>query len=821
MADLIVKLEKVKQKERFGTKALNLARLQKWGFKLPLTWVVSTAALNELLKDNQQWKAWQQKQLVEQVATLDQMQALILEQPLPAKLHRALEKALHDFQQQKVKALAVRSSALGEDRGDFSFAGQYATQLNVAPQLDDLWAAIKKVWASLFNPEVWEYCRKNDLPPPPLKMGVVLQEMVPAQWAGVAFSVNPNQPEQEKILIEFVQGLGEKLVSGQANPQQVEIDRYRLETANPLPFDLPQVQILVNEILRLERLSGRIVDVEWAFAQGAYYFLQFRPVTTLQNVIIWTRENVGEVIPDVVTPFTWSILEPMTNGAYRYFLKKVGLKIKQKTLFALYKGKVYFNHNAYRQMIEAFYVSHYLVPGQSKLRSLVQLTRLLLLLFRLWILSFRLPRKIEKRLRKAQLQFSELQHSSASPIKNVQQTLRVLNHLMQVHVTTTILAEFYYQLLNKVCHETLQTTETDASKLLQGIGQIESIKPTLALWEIAHWIQVSEPYHTLFKEKDVEELLSWWKTLPDNDVFKKEMHIFLENFGYVALHEFELSFPRWHEDLHYIFNTLKQYVQTPEGYLALNRHYQQTERDRKTIVENFRQRFKTQASKVQIFLFEYLLKKAEYFSFQRENLKQKILQWLNLLKTNLLTIGKQRLSQPQDIFFLTLNEIEEMVKQPALVEELALKIKERKVHYNEQLREKHPEKIRQIGQTWVPIFEHSVTGNEMQGFACSAGVVEGRAHVILDAQREGRQFQPGEILVTRATNPGWTPLLALAGGIVTELGGALSHGAIIAREFSIPMVAAVEQATQKIKTGQWIRVNGQTGTVEILKEDAH
>ncbi|APF17872.1 PEP-utilizing protein mobile region [Caldithrix abyssi DSM 13497] len=819
MRQTIFDLKQVKAVKKFGRKAVNLAGLQRWGFNVPLTGALSSDALQYVLKRIPAVKQLKEDHpLLE--AALNQIREEILKFSLPGNLERELGHLIDRFASAGIQRIAVRSSAVSEDRADFSFAGQYATVLDVPLQINEIWQAVKTVWASLFNPAIWEYCQKIGLPSPGLQMGVILQAMVEARFAGVAFSVDPNHPENERVVVEYVPQKGDGLVSGEVTPQHLEIVRQDFHLNRHDNRALDWLNPLIKELLRLEKLAGQPVDVEWAVSEQQVYFLQYRPITTLRRVIIWTRENVGEVIPDVVTPFTWSILEPITNGAYRYFLKKTGLKIGAQKLFTLYHGRVYFNHNAYQKMVNAFYVSSYIVPGRRKIINLLKASKLLLLLARLWYLSFRLPGQIEGILKKQEKKFRALKNSARGKgdFRAVKTAIKMIDRLMKVHVCATILAEFYYQLLNKICHETLDDAQIDASRLLQGVGQVESTKSALALWEIAHWIRQNKRYRAIFEKESVEQLIKWWRQLPSSDVFKQQLELFMENFGYAALHEFEISYPRWHEEPAYVFGALKQYVRSEEGYAAVNRQYKQMERERQIIVERVRNEIGSRDSRAKLLLFNYLLKKAEYLSFQREFLKQKILRWLDLLKQNLLSIGERMAGDGSEIFYLELKEVEMLLKNQQAQERLNLLIKQRKAQRKKYLREKYPPKIRQIGAQWTPIFEKSAADSGLRGLACSAGVVEGRACVIVDVEREGSRFTPGDILVTRATNPGWTPVLALAGGIITELGGALSHGAIIAREFGIPMVAAVSGATEKIQTGQWIKLNGQSGTIEIVKE---
>ena len=823
MSRKIFDLKQVKSVREFGAKAVNLNRLLNWGFNVPLTKVLCASAFERKIVRLPELKTLKANWLNESAdlqELLQKIQNHILTLELEFDLKAELEGLIEQWQARGISYLAVRSSALSEDSQTHSYAGQFSTVLNVPIEVTAIWTAIKKVWASMFEPGGWQYILKHQLNFPELGMAVILQEMLAAEFAGVAFSGNPEPTGNNELIIEYVQGLGEQLVSGQVTPQQLKIDPLKRDDFLSENFSVKNLNGFVEEILRLEKLAGEAVDVEWAYANQQFYFLQFRPVTTLKNTILWTRENVGEVIPDVVTPFSWSILEPMTNNAYHFFLKRAGIRLAEKRLFTVYHGLVYFNHNAYQKLINSFYLSNYLIKGRSKWQNGLSALKFGWLLTRLLNFSRQLPGKIQKVLNWQEKKFREFRQTQKSlkPGQSLRQIIKILNTLMKIHVSATILAELYYQLLDKFCHETFKNKEVDASKLLQGIGQVESVKPTLALWEIAHWISENERYRNIFITKEADELMTWWQNLPETDVLKKELNLFIEGFGYAALHEFEISYPRWREDLNYIFNTLKSYVSAADGYYSMNKQYKQTEADRRKMIKIFQQELEKDGKKVRKFLFNHLLNKAEYFSFYRESLKQKILKWLDFLRQQLILISFQYFDNKEDIFFVRIEELRQIFANKLQKEDVLFLVKQRKAEREKYLREPQPFRIKQIGQKWLPVFEEEKSGHALVGLPCSAGIAEGRACVVLDAQTQSNQFMPGDILITRATNPGWTPLMAMAGGIVTEIGGALSHGAIIAREFSIPMVAAVKDATLKIRTGQWIKVNGQTGTVEILKE---
>lgn len=815
--------------DQVGQKAANLSYLIRHGYQVPRAAFIPVQVFNTVISEN---RLESEIQTLLKSSSMDRMSQERLEKihskleqiALPESFKKELAQFLDQWHRDGVTRLAVRSSAVSEDLGRQSFAGQYFTVLNVEAQTESVEQAVRQVWASLFSERVWSYCRQHETPLPSRAMGVILQEMVEAQWAGVAFSQNPLAPEKDELLIEYIAGSGQQLVDGQVIPKQITLNREKLRAGTldygDVKSELTQIEAFIQKLLQLEKQSGNPVDVEWAFDGQTYYFLQFRPITTLKRGIIWTDENVGEVIPDVVTPFSWSILQPMTNGAYRYFLRNLGLRMPKQPLFTLYEGKVYFNQNAFRRVLEAFYLSTYLGPNRKAgVKTVAGLFKLSYLLLRLGFFLLRLPYKIWPWNRPIPAQALNVAKNKEPQqrLKEMKRLLKWSRRLMNFHISVTIFAEIFYQALDKVCTSWCTNTGIKAGRLLQGIGDVESTQPARALWEIGQWIRKNDTYRETFTKLTVEELQEWLANQPKRDPLRKAIDLYFEKYGHGALHEFELIYPRWSENPGYILQSLRNYARYRRNGFNLQERLVTLERERIKLKQEALRHLKSQ-SWLKRKLFKFLLKKAEYFSFEREILKQQIVRLFAALKGHLTRMSLNFFDNDQAIFYLTWPEINALVKERFSGKELILKIQQRQILRNKQMEMTHPTRIKQIGDRWLPLAESVKTEAALEGIPCSPGFVEGRLQVILQAD-EGAQFERGDILVTKATNPGWTPLLVLAGGVITEIGGALSHGAIIAREFGIPMIAAVPEVTKRLKSGQWIRMNGQTGTIEILDED--
>ncbi|HHM02216.1 MAG TPA: hypothetical protein ENJ15_04330 [Caldithrix abyssi] len=819
---------------KVGAKAYNLNRLYRFGFNVPEAWFLPVEAMEFFLRENNILPllyALRQEGKVSRGNALEAARALraeILKAPLP---HELLELIKESVLKEPRGRFSVRSSSINEDLEQNSYAGQYASVLDVAPVVADLERSIRRVWASQWSEPLINYAFKNSYPIPEPGMGVVIQRMVEPEIAGVLFSYNPFTFNKNEMVLEYVKGLGEGLVSGEKTPEHLIYSR--ATSAFKQAGDIPKKYIKPFDMLiqgagTLEKKTGLAVDIEWAYDGEALYYLQMRAITTMgQNHILWTDENVGEVIPDIVTPYSWSILNPITNGAFKKFLQELGTDdYPEHGLFGLYKGKVYLNHTAFNETMSRFYLSSYKPAADSSLALPVQWLRLLLFplrigraLWRVWRLSQNMEERMKRHIvahgqRLKAISF-EKKEDARTAYKRIDHLVELHHETMHLHVTNTILAEFYFQLLKKIIDGWGHAVPgAGAEAVLAGLGEAESARSGRALWKISQKIKSYPRLRSLFDTDDLGELEKQLLETDKEKVIIREIRAFLREFGHGALHEFELLYPRWQEDRSYIYANIQNYLNSEIEDLP--EHDQKLSGMRSDMLRQLRENMNIFKRPV----FNYIYSRAALFSSQRENLKQCLLKAHFELKKHLLHIGsvlveKKVLDRPGDILFLQHEEIKPYLAEKLPVKKVTTLIAERRKKRASDINQEHPPRMMQIGELWRPVIEESSDGDALQGIGCSAGVVEGRARIIVNEQSFNR-LQKGDILVAASTNPGWTPLFMTAAGVVTEIGGALSHGAIIAREYGIPMVTAVKKATKLIADGDRIRVNGSNGQVEIL-----
>ncbi|HEY75285.1 MAG TPA: hypothetical protein G4O00_03770, partial [Thermoflexia bacterium] len=488
MRPFVLSLDEVREKERnrAGGKGCTLARLRRAGFPVPPGFVIATDAYRAFVVANGLEGLLASALAVSDPEVSTRAQAAFREAEMPPEVVAAIDRAYGDL---GAGPVAVRSSAVAEDAGGASFAGQYETVLNVVGRAA-LLEAVRRCWASLWSERALAYRRALGLETEPA-MAVVVQRMVDAAQAGVAFTVDPVSGRQDVVVVEAVAGKGEKLVSGQAEPRRYLVRQG--EDGHALGDDLldgARLAAVVRLARRVEAWAGRPQDVEWALDRsGNVYLLQARPVTAAGSphraAVRWTRDNVGEVIPDPVTPLSWSVLEPMTNGAFRGVLRRLGVGRLSGPLFARFYGRVYFNQTLFQAAVGRFYLS------QAGWRALPRLTWAGSRTF--WQL-LRLPGEAEEVIRVIQGRCRAeegLDLSALSPVDllaRVEEWCRLERAAMEVHLAVTTVADLLYQALDKGLSRWGDGSVT-AAALTAGLTGVRSAEVGRALAELARWVR--------------------------------------------------------------------------------------------------------------------------------------------------------------------------------------------------------------------------------------------------------------------------------------------------------------------------------------------
>lgn len=804
-----------------GGKGCTLARLHQAGFPVPPGAIIVADAYRAFVAANNldELVAQALKDDDPTVASTRSIKVAFEEAEIP----RAVANAIHDaYLALGEGEMAVRSSALAEDNEAASFAGQYETFLGIVGS-DALLAAVRHCWASLWSERALAYRRHLGFEGDAPAMAVVVQKMVSAAQAGVAFTLDPVSDRRDVVVVEAVAGRGKVLVGGQATPY-----RYIVQRGNEHPragegvLDDGRLAAVVHLAQEVESWAGQPQDVEWALdGAGRVHLLQARPITAVagvaasESVIRWTRDNVGEVVPDPVTPLSWSVLDPLGNRSFAGVLHRLRVGDAPATgLFGRFYGRVYLNQTLFQNMMSRFY------PSRAGWLAAPRLA--LMALRALWLLR-RLPVESEEVIRTIlERRHSEegLDLTALAPVEALARLAawRCLGTAaMEVHLAVTVMAHLLYQALNKLLAHWGDGTTT-AATLTAGLTGMRSAQVGQALVALARQTCQDDNLRTLVLTTTPEALLARLAETQAGQALWARIGAFLAKHGHNATQEFELAVPRWRDSPAIILSALQAQVRA-----AAEMPVADPSAARLAAIA----RIESRLGPPKRWLFCRLLHQAQILIVARENLKYHFVIAHSRLRDLYLAladwlVAAGRLGGTDDVFFLAADEVTALVEERLTPDEGRECVVERRQAWEIHRRTVPPSALDQRADgRFSPVAPSVASGGGgaqlLRGLAASPGSYTGRARVLC-TPADGADIEPGEVLITPVTSPGWAPLLLVSGALVTEIGGTLSHGAIIAREYGLPAVLNVADATRRIRTGQLVHVDGSKGVVWLLGE---
>ncbi len=841
-----------------GAKAFNLARLIRAGLPVPAGFCITAAAYQQHIRS-----AGLESR--PGTATPQQLRDAIVAAPLPEELGALIAGQLDRLAAEcgtsaEALQLAVRSSATAEDQPARSFAGQYDTALGITGAADCL-AAVKRCWASLWSERAQRYREAGDISHSGLSMAVIVQQLVPADCAGVLFTADPVTGRTDRLIIESASGLGGALVSGTVAPDRVVLSKPQLEVwhrevATPgvslqrdCSLDNAAAAQLGRLALRAEKLFGFPLDLEWAIADGQPSLLQARPVTALPlgepagGVQVWTNANTGEILPDVVTPMTWSLIEPAVDLLLGSFFAKLGLDLRGHALLGLIAGRAYFNLSVLAscvrripglsrigltellggrqsdpEMVQAVRTAqrHAAEVGVNRLRMVAHLPEMLLKLLAYNPASgyavIATHREKADRLQRTDWQSlgdEALASRIVSEIEDIGDT-RPASDLMGMSV-------FYQGALYELCNRWFgEEGNARASQLLSGLGTNEHAQVLPALWQLAQLAHTQPGVAAALRaDVDYPQTRQLLGEAVGGGQFLTAWDGLLDTHGHHGRAEHELANPRWIEQPELLLDQVRSHLAAAADE-QLSARFESTAGATAALTADWLARLRSPLRRL---AFRFVLGKARACAPLREGLRNQVVRRTAVIRRMLLELGRRLadrgvLSGRNDIFMLRYPELKLAATDEGggnLSELLAA----RRAQYRLNLDLSPPAVV--IGSL-EPDRPHPGTPaaetDVLRGVPVNPGRVTGPARVILRA--EAGQVLPGEILVAPFTDPGWTPLFLSAAAIVMDMGGVLSHGSIVAREYGIPAVVNVGPASAIIRTGQLIEVDGTRGTVRIL-----
>ena len=846
MIEFVLHLDEVQeaQRDQAGGKGYTLARLHQVGFPVPPGFVVTTGAYRAFLVANG-LDALIANALADgdSAAASAHIGTAFGEAEMPCAIVTAIHDAYIVLGESEV---AVRSSALAEDNEVASFAGQYETFLGVVGG-DALLAAVRQCWASLWSERALAYHHRMGIEGDAPAMAVVVQEMVPAAQAGVAFTLDPVSGRHDVVVVEAVAGRGEPLVGGRATPHRYVVRRGtdpRHAGDDLLAGERLAAVVALAEVV--EVWAGAPQDMEWALDEvGRLHLLQARPITVAgaaapEVIIRWTRDNVGEVLPDPVTPLSWSVLDPLGNRSFAGVLRRLRVNdYPAAGLFGRFYSRVYFNQTLFQAMMGRFYPSR--AGWRAAPRLALTALRAFLLLRRLPTESDRVIAAILERRRSEENWSLVIGHWALGDVLDRLADWRRLGAAtMEVHLAVTVMADLLYQTLDKLLVH-WGDGMTTAAALTTGLMGVRSAEAGQALAALAQQTCQDDNLRALLLTTTPEALPARLAETGAGRALWTRIKAFLAEHGHGAAQEFELAAPRWRDDPTIVLSALQAQVRAaaempePLPFIPPNGGERGGASSppmggkeggtaaRLAAVARVERRL----SPPKRWLFHCLLRWTQAFIVARENLKYHFVIAHSRLRDLYLAlaawlVAAGRLAGIGDVFFLTAEEVAALVERRLTSGEGRERVAERHQAWEADRRAVPPSAFDQLTDGRLrPVAPSVVPGNDggqlLRGLAASPGSYVGRARV-LHTPVDGADLEPGEVLVASAISPGWAPLLLAAGALVTEIGGALSHGAIIAREYGLPAVLNVADATRCIRTGQLVHVDGSQGVVRLLGE---
>lgn len=765
------------------------------------------------------------------------------------------------------KFYAVRSSAVGEDNAENSFAGQMESFLYVKPC--DIKARIQDVINSANSERIRFYREQNGLNNNEIKVGVIIQEMVNSEISGVAFSSNPITGVRGEIVISSVFGLGEGLVSGELDSDTYTISKGKTskQIANKtfkIVFDEKQqngtqkvaceqketlseekINEIVSAVKEITNLYGKPQDIEWAYENNQLYILQARPITTLKNLtdktqqeVIWDNSNIIESYSGVTTPLTFSFIKDVYTEVYKQFLLIMGVEaelIEENSdifqMLGLIQGRVYYNLlNWYRLLrlmpgyeINAGFMES-MMGVKQKLTTIPKVKqsnknkyiRVLNLITSLITNLFKLPEDIKN--------FYEHINNTLTPYEQTDLNQYSANELVEIYfelesklmkkwqapLVNDFYAMIFYGLLKKQLLK-IDENGTLQNDLLTGETGIISTEPIRWIKEISNKICADENTKQLFLNNDETEIQKRLKNYP----IKDDIENFIQKFGNRCIGELKLETITYKQDNKLLLYIIKSYVK--QGIIDLDKEKAHEIKIRKEAEKTVKERIKNP-------FFNFILKNARLRVKNRENLRFERTRLFGLVREIFLAIGNRFayediIKNKRDVFYLTKEEIFNYIRGTSCDINLRQIITERKKQFANYEHEHPSDRFSTYGMVYnannytnedtTPIFD-----GDLKGIGCCAGVVKAKVKIVKNVT-EATGLE-GHIMVAERTDPGWVPLFPISKGILVERGSILSHSAIVAREMGIPAIVGINNLLATIKDDDEVEMDGSSGIIRII-----
>ncbi|MGE6363823.1 phosphoenolpyruvate synthase [Bacillus paramycoides] len=849
-----------------GGKGLNLGGLSNiQGIQVPEGFCVTTVGYEKAIEQNEVFQALLNQLTRLTIEDRDQIGEIskkiretIMEVEIPSDVAEVVARYLSRFGNEH--AYAVRSSATAEDLPYASFAGQQDTYLNIIGK-EAILQHVRKCWASLFTDRAVIYRMQNGFEHSQVSICVVVQRMVFPQASGILFTADPITSNRKVLSIDASFGLGEVLVSGLVSADNYKVKEWEIvdkmiatkklaiyalkeggtETKQIDPTQQKIQTLTEQQILQLAQIGRQIEayfgcpqDIEWCLVDDTFYIVQSRPITTLypipeandQENHVYISVGHQQMMTDAMKPlglsfFLLTTRAPMRKAGGRLFVdatQRLASPASREFLINTLGKSDPLIKDALTIVIERDDFIK-LLPDDEKEKSVGRSMP---------------PASSQPQIENDPAIVTDLIKNSQASIEELKQNIQTKSG---VGVLDFILEDI--QQLRKVLFNpqsiAVIMAGMDASswineKMEQWLGEknvadilSQSVQKNitsemgLALLDVADVIrpypEVIEYLQHIKDESFLDELVKF----KGGEKARDAIYAFLNKYGMRCSGEIDITKTRWSEKPTTIIQMILNNMRDFEAG-ASKRKFEEGLQEALKKEEELLNRLPHVPDGVQkVEETKRMISLIRNFTGYREYPKYGMINRYFIYKQALLKEAEQLMQNSviheiEDIYYLTFEELHEVVRTNKLDYEV---INKRKNEYKLYEKLTPPRVITSDGEIITGKYKReNLPAEAIVGLPVSSGVIEGRARVILNM--EDANLEDGDILVTSFTDPGWTPLFVSIKGLVTEVGGLMTHGAVIAREYGLPAVVGVEHATKLIKDGQRIRVHGTEGDIEIL-----
>jgi len=862
--------------EQVGGKGLSLIYLNKKGFNVPFAVVLSTGFFQpwlELLKSTSEWKAFAQARGDGMVAAAKAVKNSSQTLGFTEDQGQTLGEVRQYLKAEDIRLMAVRSSSPEEDLEGASFAGIYETVLGVTDS--DLEAAIKTCFTSALDERVVAYKQKNGFNHLDPKIAVIIQKQITSEVSGIAFSLNPVNNSFDQCVINSNFGLGETVVDGKVTPDEAIVEKVTntilektpgnknvatylqtdggIETKipdSPSEFSLTDDQILAVTALttRIEGEYGKPMDIEWAYAGEQLYLLQARPITAyyklpdemitkpgeqkyLYHDAILTEQGLAENLSPLGINLFMSFGKYMIPGVVfdDFMTIEHGLAFESVGRMYTHFGrmlKIVGKNNAlktYRmtdalgtQILEAMDLKEYIPKKLPKgfMKNFIKTALSAMIYIRPMMRASSKPEDylqhyIEENAKLRLDLKAEYERDTSFEDFCITSFTRVGSHMNGTQLPALMVSETARGKLKKIFKKDPESVQEHLQSIEKAFPENVTIEMGLLLYELSEFPDVRQTgtAQEFVQKLDANQL---------SPEFMHKWQLFIENYGFRGPKELDIATPRYYEKPGEVFDLLKTMGGLENQDLTPKGIFGQGAKQRVESVQ-FLEGYlaKKRPGKVKVFMKSY--KQLKNFAAYRESPKYYIIMTIDYLRRRALALGKKwvdagRLDSADQVFDLRWDEF----KQAEMDSSIDIRVLAKTNHdYFAQFNPDNDPPIVIDSRGFIPkLPPQPHRENEIVGTPVSSGIVRGSVKVLRTPDE--KSILPGDILVTKATDPGWTTLFINAGGVLLETGGALQHGASIAREMGKPCIVGIEDVTKILNDNQTVELDGSTGIIKIL-----